>query len=425
MTVFSTTASPKAGVSGSSRRRNGSSATVVAFGLAALPLAAAFWTAVTLLSVQHAATPPGAQASHRFDASLGLKPIIRQAQAERRIVPDKFARLSKPTESEQRQAALTVDAIRASHKRQTVLAAMTKARIEAEVARAEIERRKTTESAAVEVAMAAETDTSPLVTALVEPDAGKEETSPKAFDYVLQSRATDMAMALPDSVPVPDWRPRITTLIPDSDVDEDAKPARGPVKADGKPKANADSTAEDKPRGRNTRGQKELAYAKPEKSFFEGLFGGGLSGGAWPGQGTRIAVYDISGATVYMPDGTRLEAHSGIGEMRDNPKYTHVKMRGPTPPGVFRLTMRESRFHGVEALRMTSVDGKHPKGRDGLLTHSYLLRRSPGDSHGCIAFRNYPAFLAAFKRGHVNMIIVVESMPKSRTQIAQLYRRGV
>ncbi len=123
-------------------------------------------------------------------------------------------------------------------------------------------------------------------------------------------------------------------LAPDvDDSDEDEKPARGPVKADGKPKPAERQAAEDKPRGRTPRAEKELAYAKPEKSFFEGLFGGGgVESGAWPGRGTRVAIYDISGATVYMPDGTRLEAHSGIGEMRDNPKYTHVKMRGRRRP---------------------------------------------------------------------------------------------
>ncbi|WP_377289702.1 tlde1 domain-containing protein [Rhizobium sp. SG2393] len=426
--MSSSPVSSKAALRGSSGRRKQRSASALALGLAALPVAALFWSAVTFLSVQHAATPPGGVGAVRFDASLGLKPIVRQAQAERLVAPDKFARLSKPTESEKRQAMLTAEAIKASHKRQTVLAAMTKARVEAEIARAEAKRHKAADDAAVEVAMAAESDASPLVTALVDPAASQVETTRKPFDLVLQEPASDMALALPESVPLPVLRPRTAMLAPEADEDdsEDQKPARGPVKANAKPAVDGDAPeAQSKPRPRNARPEKELAYAKPEKSFFESLFGGGADNGAWPGRGTRIAVYDISGATVYMPDGTRLEAHSGIGEMRDNPKYTHVKMRGPTPPGVFRLSMRESRFHGVEALRMTSVDGTNPRGRDGLLTHSYLLRRSPGDSHGCIAFRNYPAFLNAFKRGHVNMIIVVESMPKSKTQIAQLYRRGV
>ena len=69
------------------------------------------------------------------------------------------------------------------------------------------------------------------------------------------------------------------------------------------------------------------------------------------GKGTKVAIYDVSNATVYMPDGTKLRAHSGIGKMRDNPRFEHVKMTGPTPAGIYRLRMRERRFHGVEAIR--------------------------------------------------------------------------
>ena len=122
-----------------------------------------------------------------------------------------------------------------------------------------------------------------------------------------------------------------------------------------------------------------------------------------------MAVYDISAAKVYMPDGSVLEAHSGIGKMADNPRYAHVKMNGPTPPHTYNLRMRESRFHGVEAIRMLPVDGKNKFGRDGFLTHSYLLRGGREESHGCIAFADYPRFLAAFKQGKVRQIVVVPS----------------
>ena len=124
-----------------------------------------------------------------------------------------------------------------------------------------------------------------------------------------------------------------------------------------------------------------------------------------------------------MPDGTKLRAHSGIGKMRDNPAYVHVKMKGPTPPGTYRVTMREALFHGVEAVRLTPVNGVAPHGRVGLLAHSYLLRNR-GDSHGCVAFQNYEPFLNAFKRGHVNMLVVVPELPSSRTQLAALYRKA-
>jgi hypothetical protein len=126
-----------------------------------------------------------------------------------------------------------------------------------------------------------------------------------------------------------------------------------------------------------------------------------------PKAGRGVAVYDISAARVYMPDGTVLEAHSGIGHMADNPKYAHVKMKGPTPPHTYNLQMREKRFHGVEAIRMLPVDGKNKHGRDGFLTHSYLLRGGRAESHGCVAFKDYEKFLTAFKKGKVKQMVVV------------------
>ncbi len=127
-----------------------------------------------------------------------------------------------------------------------------------------------------------------------------------------------------------------------------------------------------------------------------------------PNPGTKkVAIYDITNGVVHMPDGTKLEAHSGIGKMRDNPKYTHVKMKGPTPPGTYKLSMREKPFHGVAAIRLTSVDGKHPQGRTGLLAHTYLLRSAPGDSHGCVAFKHYDKFLKAFRRGEITHMVIV------------------
>ncbi|GAB4537249.1 MAG: hypothetical protein Tsb0019_38440 [Roseibium sp.] len=171
-----------------------------------------------------------------------------------------------------------------------------------------------------------------------------------------------------------------------------------------------------------------LAYARPGNPQEEenGVFGGlgklfGGPKGALPGPGSRVAVYDISAATVHMPDGTKLEAHSGIGHRMDNPKYAHVRMAGPTPPNVYRLRMRERRFHGVEAIRMLPVDRAAMKGRDGMLTHTRLLRNSIG-SHGCVAFKDYNKFLNAFKAGKVKTLIVVPSMEKLPTYVAMMER---
>jgi len=152
----------------------------------------------------------------------------------------------------------------------------------------------------------------------------------------------------------------------------------------------------------------KLAFARPDNPAAEkGSIGRAFRNlfGVRPGRG--VAVYDISAARVYMPDGSVLEAHSGIGKMADNPKYVHVRMNGPTPPSTYNLRMRESRFHGVEAIRMLPVDGKNPYGRTGLLTHSYLLRGGRAESHGCVAFKDYNKFLTAFKKGKVKQLVVV------------------
>ena len=51
-----------------------------------------------------------------------------------------------------------------------------------------------------------------------------------------------------------------------------------------------------------------------------------------PGADSQTAVYDIEGQVVYLPNGEKLEAHSGLGKWLDDPQYVNVKSRGPTPP---------------------------------------------------------------------------------------------
>ena len=63
--------------------------------------------------------------------------------------------------------------------------------------------------------------------------------------------------------------------------------------------------------------------------------------------------------------------------------------------------------HGVEAIRLTPVDGKNPYGRNGLLAHTEMLRGRPEQSNGCVAFKDYQRFLQAFKRGHITRMVVV------------------
>ncbi|MBD7989512.1 DUF2778 domain-containing protein [Ochrobactrum sp. Sa2BUA5] len=155
----------------------------------------------------------------------------------------------------------------------------------------------------------------------------------------------------------------------------------------------------------------QLAYAPPSgqtENIQRGLFGR-LFGQA---ARNKTAIYDISAATVYLPSGEKLEAHSGMGHMRDNPRYVDQKMRGATPPSTYKLRMRESLFHGVEAVRLLPADGRNPYNRDGLLAHTYMLRRA-GDSNGCVVFKDYKRFLNAFKRGEFDKMVVVTSMSSS------------
>ncbi|MER8380486.1 tlde1 domain-containing protein [Mesorhizobium sp. M1399] len=167
-----------------------------------------------------------------------------------------------------------------------------------------------------------------------------------------------------------------------------------------------------------TQGGDMLAYAKPD------MPSGGL-GGAFrnlfttPGMGSGVAVYDISAKTVYMPDGSRLEAHSGYGSMVDQPRYVHKKNVGPTPPDIYNLTLRESRFHGVEALRLTPASGSNKYGRDGLLAHTYMLRGGRAESNGCVVFKDYARFLAAYKKGKIKRLVVVPRLSKPLTRVAQ------
>src|SRR5262249_57003773 len=67
---------------------------------------------------------------------------------------------------------------------------------------------------------------------------------------------------------------------------------------------------------------------------------------------SRTAIYDITARTVYLPNGRRLEAHSGLGDQMDDPRYVNVKGTGPTPPNVYELKLRDTLFHGVRAIRL-------------------------------------------------------------------------
>jgi hypothetical protein len=127
------------------------------------------------------------------------------------------------------------------------------------------------------------------------------------------------------------------------------------------------------------------------------------------GYDNQTAVYDISARTVYLPSGLSLEAHSGLGRLRDDPDHVDQRMVGATPPATYELKPREKLFHGVRALRMLPVDGTSTLGRAGLLTHSYMLGPD-GDSNGCVSIRDYERFLKAFDNGEIARLVVVPSL---------------
>lgn len=165
--------------------------------------------------------------------------------------------------------------------------------------------------------------------------------------------------------------------------------------------------------------------AKEEPSIFEKLFGNVKPAAmmayasadpsanieeAKPLYDRQTAVYDITAKTVYLPNGTRLEAHSGLGEHFDDPKSERLRMRGVTPPHVYDLTLRESMFHGVQAIRLNPVGGEDRiHGRDGLLAHPYMLG-GKGESNGCMSVKDYPKFLEAFTSGQIKRLVVVAKL---------------
>jgi hypothetical protein len=128
-----------------------------------------------------------------------------------------------------------------------------------------------------------------------------------------------------------------------------------------------------------------------------------------PDDQKRTAIYDISAKTVYLPNGRRLEAHSGLGSYMDDARYVHVKREGPTPPNTYRLALRENLFHGVRAIRLIPVGGGDMFGREGILAHHYLLGPN-GQSNGCVSFADYPAFLNAYLNGEIDRLVVAERL---------------
>jgi hypothetical protein len=262
---------------------------------------------------------------------------------------------------------------------------------------------------------------------------------------LLFSFADRFAAAAPDSVapqPVPASPPQqVAALTPPAEREAAAPmPSPRPAEANSDKRSGAASVREVAERREHAKTVAMIASLdkdkdKPQKppSIFERLFGKWQSGssamayasadtsstsslgpnlnigsvGNVPMYDRQTAVYDISAHMVYLPDGSKLEAHSGLGSKLDDPGSANVRMRGVTPPHLYDLTPRESLFHGVAALRLNPVGGESSiYGRSGLLAHTYMLGPN-GDSNGCVSFRDYNRFLQAYRSGEIKRLAVV------------------
>jgi hypothetical protein len=228
-----------------------------------------------------------------------------------------------------------------------------------------------------------------------------------ALDTKLQQARDLLAQKLQS----PDWRtalagdskPPIVTGVP--------LPRSRPLEASLEPAPDAPAPAAESD---NRTVLQKLADFLPARATMaslsptDGLFSEKPDLGAL-GYDNLTAVYDISARAVYLPNGSKLEAHSGMGSLMDDPAHVNERMVGATPPNVYDLKPREHLFHGVQALRMIPVGDSDTLGRSGLLTHSYMLGPN-GDSNGCVSIRNYDKFLSAYKNGEIKRLVVVPSL---------------
>ena len=161
--------------------------------------------------------------------------------------------------------------------------------------------------------------------------------------------------------------------------------------------------------------------------FFRKLFGNpDHAADAILAANPKTAIYDIEKHVVYLPDGNKLEAHSGYGKWLDDPDSVERKNLGVTPPNVYAVSFREKLFHGVRALRLTPVGDGKMYGRDGMLAHSYMLG-ADGQSNGCVSVKDYQKFLQAYEDGTFKQIIVVRSVQdmSKPSQVASVQSGGV
>jgi hypothetical protein len=234
---------------------------------------------------------------------------------------------------------------------------------------------------------------------------------------VLQSKLRDAKGALAQQLASSDWRSTLgaddkPATASSSDI---PLPRARPAAADNHDVqlAAADPTPP-APRVDNRSTLQKLSDLLPAKMTLAsltpniGLFqkGPDLAALGYDGQ---TAVYDISAHAVYLPSGIALEAHSGIGTLRDDPEHVDQPNIGATPPATYDLKPRERLFHGVRALRMLPTEAGATLGRAGLLAHSFMLGPD-GDSNGCVSIRDYDRFRKAYDDGEIARMVVVPNL---------------
>jgi Protein of unknown function (DUF2778) len=236
--------------------------------------------------------------------------------------------------------------------------------------------------------------------------AAKVAEAPKAKDTKV---ALNVPASKPTAQPGPEAKPaeaRPAKLGPGESLREMAERAKAAVMSIA---SNERRSMVDKLWGKPSESHGSLlSYASADASITASIAPdqNPAHGGA-PPYDRSTAVYDISAKMVYLPDGTKLEAHSGLGSQLDDPGSAKIRMHGVTPPHIYELKPRETLFHGVPALRLTPIGGEDAiYGRTGLLAHTYMLGPN-GDSNGCVSFKDYYAFLEAYKNKGIRKLAVL------------------
>jgi len=226
-----------------------------------------------------------------------------------------------------------------------------------------------------------------------------------------EAKAAPPEEVAPEPAPVEETAPREVVPMPR------ARPAQANLAAMIESSQAYAATPTPTPKAEEPSMFRKLASLFPNKltltpSSDTGLFSKDGPDLAALGYDAHTAVYDISAHALYLPSRITIEAHSGLGDMMDDPKHVDQRMKGATPPGTYDLKPRESLFHGIRTLRMIPVAGSNALGRSGLLTHPYMLGPN-GDSNGCVSIKNYDRFLKAYDDGEITRLVVVPGTPNS------------